>query len=119
LLELALAVAREIIGREVTLDPALVEGALGDAVGQVNEATRLVARVNPDDLAYLQEQGVHLSGGREGAALTLMGDETIDRGGCRLETDRGNIDATLQTQMLLVRETLTLGAWEDPSGAEL
>jgi flagellar assembly protein FliH len=61
-------------------------------------------RLHPDDLAHLQE---HQATWREQAAqLEFVADPEMERGGCRLDSDRGGFDATLQTQLSTLHEAL-------------
>ena len=44
--------------------------------------------------------------------LTLEADEEIGRGGCRIKTELGDIDACIETQLRLMKNTL----WDDTPG---
>ena len=103
-LELVFRVAREIIQREVAADPAVVEHTLEQALQNLHFATKVVVRLHPDDLAHLQE---HQAAWREHTAqLEFVPDPEVERGGCRLDSDRGGFDATLQTQLSILHEAL-------------
>ena len=105
-LRLTVLVAREIIGREVALDPSLIERTLEEALQRLNEASHIVARLHPEDLAFLRERAASLPEGQRGPPLELVADESVARGGCRLDSERGSIDATLETQLRLIHEAL-------------
>lgn len=103
-LKLALCVAREIIGHEATADPTIIEHTLAQALQNLHFATKIVVRLHPDDLAHLQD---HQATWREQTAqLEFVADPEMERGGCRLDSDRGGFDATLQTQLSTLREAL-------------
>ena len=104
ILELALAIAREIIHHEVTADPTVIEQTLAQALQNLHFATKIVARLHPDDLAHLQEHQAAWQ--QQAAQLEFIADPSIERGGCRLDSDRGGFDATLQTQLATLREAL-------------
>jgi flagellar assembly protein FliH len=104
LLELACSIAREIIGHEVIADRAIIEQTLAQALQNLHFATRLVVRLHPDDLAHLQEQQAAWSD--HSARLDFVADPEIEAGGCRVNSDRGGFDATLQTQLSTLRAAL-------------
>jgi flagellar assembly protein FliH len=103
-LGLVMAVAREVIGREVAVDAAIIESTLAQALQNLHFATRIVVRVHPDDAAHLQEQLAAWQ--RQTAQVEFVADPGIERGGCRLDSDRGGFDATLQTQLETLHEAL-------------
>jgi flagellar assembly protein FliH len=97
--DLALGIAWEALckllgeaapGREALL--ALVR----ENIGRVKDQA-MVVRVNPADLATLQE---HLP------ATAFAADASIELGGCIIEAGGGWIDATLETQLTRLRQTL-------------
>lgn len=86
LLDLALSIAREVVGHEAQVDAAVVEHSLSQALQRLHFASRVLVRVHPEDHAHLlMHPEVWQAQGRE---LELVADETIDRGGCYLESDR-------------------------------
>lgn len=109
LLRLVLLVCQELLGREVAADPSIVEHTLRQALEGLDGATSVTARLHPDDVVFLQERWEALPPSERSAPLQLVADDSIRRGECRLESDRGDIDATWETQLRLVREALTWG----------
>lgn len=96
LLRLALAVARKILRRELTVDPHSLLGILKAALETINQAEVLCVRVSPEDAGQL--------GGKLGSlglpdAVEVMADRTLERGSLILDTRRGQIDASIQTQL--------------------
>ncbi|MEN6545382.1 MAG: FliH/SctL family protein [Armatimonadia bacterium] len=104
LLRLVLALAEEVIRREVAVDRTVVERTLQEALQHLHFATRVVVRVHPDDLEHLQAQ----PGLLEQCPLELawQADTEIEPGGCRLSTDRGGVDATIGTQLRNLAQAL-------------
>ena len=81
-------------------DPVAVR-ALAEALGSLPEGTAVRARLHPDDVpAAKQELSRELSQGR----LELIADDAVRRGGCRIETDAGDVDATIETAEAVVRD---------------
>ncbi len=96
LLRLSLAVARKILHRELTVDPHSLLGILKAAIASINQAELLSVRAHPDDAAALSA--------RIGAlelpdAVEILPDRTLERGSVILSTRRGQIDASIHTQL--------------------
>jgi len=96
LLKLALAVARKILRRELTVDPHSLLGILKAALETINRAEVLCVRVAPDDAAQMSGK---LAGLGLPDAVEVVGDRTLERGSVVLDTRRGQIDASIQTQL--------------------
>jgi flagellar assembly protein FliH len=92
----ATALARQVLRSELTARPELVAQVAGEAVNAVLLSARHIrVFVHPDDQA-LVEAGA-------GEALTardarLLADASLTRGGCRVESDLGQIDARIETR---------------------
>lgn len=105
LVQLALAVARKIVQREIDLAPETVAGIVRQALGRVEHAARIRIRLNPDDLTLLTEISPPLMAGRpEAGRVVLEADEGVTRGGCLIETDSGEVDARIERQFQVVEE---------------
>lgn len=107
---LTLAIAREIVGHEVRTDPAIIESTLTQALQNLHFASRIVVHLHPQDLAYLEDHPGPWQ--QQTAQLEFVGDPDVARGGCRLASDRGGIDATLETQLRTLHEALTIAYGE-------
>jgi flagellar assembly protein FliH len=111
LVTLALRVAEKILRRRLDEHPdaivPMVEEALEAARGY--RGGHLVVRVNPADAPALEGFRQRLLE-RDGRwkSLEIAAVETMARGGCRIETDFGTIDASVETQ-LAAMEQLLLG----------
>ncbi len=92
--ELALAIARRILRRELHIDPEAVLGLVKAAMEKANQREVTEIRVHP---AHAEVVRAHLT--RIGApeALELVPDPTLEPGAVVLETARGLIDASIET----------------------
>ncbi|MCA9522966.1 MAG: hypothetical protein KC609_18450 [Myxococcales bacterium] len=100
-IELALALARQIVQREIELDPHVVRDLVGEHLASLQQRQGLTVVVHPDDLALIRE---YLAT-RE-PLVAVESDDRISRGGCRLEAPDVLIDATLETRFELLRDAL-------------
>ena len=105
LVQLALAVARKIVGSEVSLGPEAVTRIIRQALGRVEHAGRITIKLNPADLELLADiKPQLLSGLPEAGRAAFEADEGIARGGCLIETDGGEVDARIERQFQVVEE---------------
>lgn len=95
-LKLALAVARRVLHRELTVDPESILGVVKAAIDRVDARDLHRVRVNPDDLPILQK---HLAAAGLPARLEVVADPALERGGVLVETARGTLDASIGSQL--------------------
>jgi flagellar assembly protein FliH len=89
---LALAVARHLIQREVTLDPTIVRDLVQQAVELVPHDVTVEIRLNPDDLAALGDRLNHMGAGGRAIHTQWMADSALGRGSFLLETPLRVVD---------------------------
>ncbi len=98
--KMALAIAERVVKREVSLDEGLVLRQIHEATKRVVGVERIKLRVNPKDEEYVRDHRPGILTSTDAVReLVIEGDETIERGGCILESDSGNVDALIATQM--------------------
>ncbi|MGE5552344.1 MAG: FliH/SctL family protein [Betaproteobacteria bacterium] len=99
-LKLVRKVAERIIRAEVRLDPNVVERAIDASLALVAERSQVLIRVNPEDLTRAREGVPHfLRYFSPSAVLEVCADSRVTQGGCLIETNAGNIDARVETQL--------------------
>jgi len=108
----ATELARQVVRSELNVRPALVVQVAQEAVDAVLMTARhITVQVHPDDHA-LVAQGCEEVLAARGARL--LSQPALPRGGCRVESDAGVIDARVATRW--AQATLALGtavAWDD------
>jgi flagellar assembly protein FliH len=107
LLELALAVARKIVQRLPSVEPAVVAEQVAKAIDYVMRPGDVTIRIHPEDRAAVAEalpQMVARATKVEHA--TLVDDDQVSRGGCVLDYGHGQVDATLDGQLDRIAEAL-------------
>ena len=103
---LAVAVARQIVGRELRGDAETVGELVRRAVQEFPVDQPLVIRVHPADLAMLSESGADADVA-SGRAARWLGDERVGRGGCVVEGRDRIIDGRVDTALERVYRRLT------------
>lgn len=93
---LALAMARRVLRRQIVMDEEALLGLVKAAFENVSLREVTEVRVHPQFVARLQG---HLN--RIGApeAIRIQGDPGLEIGGVIVETGRGSLDASIDTQM--------------------
>lgn len=97
LVNLALAIAKQLVRRELKTDPSQVIAVVRETVGLLPAAARDVrVHLHPEDAAVVREKLATPSTDR---AWSLVEDPVMTRGGCRVTTDTAQIDARLETRI--------------------
>jgi flagellar assembly protein FliH len=97
LVQLALAIARKILHREVQIDPLLLTGLVHVALEKLGAGTRVRLRANPADIHFWNEYFARAAQG--GVVPELVGDAALPQGECALETEVGSTQISLDTQL--------------------
>jgi len=102
--ELAVAVARRVLRRELHVDPEALLGLVKAAMEKASQREMTEVRVHPSHAALVR---AHLA--RIGApeAIEVVADASLEPGAVILETARGTIDASLETQLEEINRGLT------------
>jgi flagellar biosynthesis/type III secretory pathway protein FliH len=107
MLEFAIELARKIVGRVAECDPRAAQANLGKALELAVAGGGVTVLVSPAQLEMLQGHAAELVEVlRLRGRVNLRGDETVGRGGVRLLSRQGEIDATIRTQLDNVVEAL-------------
>lgn len=91
LVDLAFAIARRVLRREIGVDARATRAIASACMAEAGGAPVKRIWVHPDDVEAVRE-GV-------GADIEVEGDETMTRGGAVLETERGRLDGSIEAQL--------------------
>ena len=111
IVELALAVARRVVHREVSLDRNLMIAIVRVALDRLGESAHVTVRLHPEEF---EATGAARVAEFAGSDITFVPDARVGRGGCRVESDMGMLDAGVDAQIQEIARAL-LG--EDHVGA--
>ena len=94
---LVISMVRQLIRREVKLDPGQIVGVVREALGILPISSRNIRVVlHPEDAELVREAYVL---GEHDQKWQIIEDPVIQRGGCRIHTDTSQIDATLDSRL--------------------
>jgi type III secretion protein L len=99
LVQLALEVARRVVGAAAERDPDVVVGSATRAIAAARHRASLTLHVNPDDLAAIGAADSRLAALAGGRAIAVVADGAVARGGAVVETEAGSVDARLEPQL--------------------
>lgn len=104
---LAIAIAKKVIQREVSLKRDIVLDSVRAALKAVVATSEVLIKVNPKDLEVINQfKGEILKGSGDVKSVSFEADEAIGRGGCVIETNYGEIDATVTGILAEIEERL-------------
>lgn len=107
LIKVAYAIAAQVLHATLEHEPEYLAGVVEAALAKVSNAQAITLKVSPYDHQLLDPLMRKRSGGAwPPPQMTIEADETIARGGCRVETETGDIDATIETQMRVLKNAL-------------
>ena len=95
-LDLALVLARQLVGEALAVRRELVRPVVSAALKQLPQSTqRIELRMHPSDVELVKPL---LEGNALGARCEIVADALVAPGGCQLETEQCAVDATLPTR---------------------
>lgn len=108
ILEISVDIARKIVKKEIEQDPQMVLETILDVLKTVSkEENRVSIRVNPSQAQLVRESLPEMiSQVGIDAKLGVVPDDTIDVGSCILYTHNGVVDASINTQLAIIKEAL-------------
>lgn len=99
-----LELARQAVRTELALQPRHIVAVAAEALGVLLMSARHVTlRLHPDDQALVAEGCAEALAARH---ARLVADPAIERGGCRVESDIGVVDAQVSTRWLRAAQSL-------------
>jgi flagellar assembly protein FliH len=109
--QLALAIARRIVRREVAADEELTMALARVALDRLGESGPATIRLHPEDYARAAARGAD---GWKAAHLEVVPDPAVTRGGCLVESPFGFVDAGIDAQFHEIARALL----DDGAGVE-
>ncbi|MBR0519350.1 flagellar assembly protein FliH, partial [bacterium] len=97
---LSVRIAEKIMRYQIDIDQGAVVNMISSALETLKQREEIVVKVNQEDYYYAKEKKSVFASMVEGLKkLDVVVDSGVDRGGCIIETDLGNIDARISTQI--------------------
>jgi flagellar assembly protein FliH len=116
-LELSCALARQVVRRELTIDPKALEPVIREALGLLaTDARAIVVRLHPADFGLLESA---LRESFAGETLLFRPDAAVPAGGCLVESGGMTVDGTLEKRWSRTVATLGLSIpWTEAEASD-
>lgn len=106
ILEISVDIARKIVKHEIEQDPEIVLSTVTDVLKTISkDEPKISIKVNPAQFNLIKSsipEILSLTGVE--TKTHVIADDTIDTGGCILLTSNGVVDATIPTQLEIIKE---------------
>lgn len=103
--DLVLAIAEKIIRSSVLQQDATLLATVDEAIHSAVKSDEFYVYVNPEDFETVQGKAAEFVAGLNGLNnLVVKKDPTVERGGCKVESDNCTVDATIASQFEIIRE---------------
>jgi flagellar assembly protein FliH len=107
IVEMVFLIAEKIIHRSVQLSPDIVLDTVRAASRHLMETDEIHLRLHPSDFEYIREIEALLDKQLTGKkSFHIVEDRTLDRGGVIVETELGEIDASIRSQIDHLKDTI-------------
>jgi len=108
ILEISIDIAKKIIKKEVELDPQVLMDTIIDVLKTVSKnEPKINIRVQPQAAQFIKDTlpTVTYQYGID-AKINIIADPSIEAGGCVLQTNNGIVDASIDTQLEIIKKAL-------------
>jgi flagellar assembly protein FliH len=103
LVRLALAIARRILHRELTVDPEALTGLVKAALGKIEMRDTYRVRTHPEHVAAVTRCLAQAGAPQK---IEVLADTSLEKGSAIFETGRGLLDASVETQLAEIQRGL-------------
>jgi len=111
ILEISVNVAKKIIKKELTTDPQIIIDTIIDVLKTVSKnEPKVTIRVKPQSVQFLKDTIPNMTYqyGIE-SKISIIADPAIEDGGCIFQTGNGIVDASIDTQLEIIKKALLTG----------
>ena len=108
ILEISVDIAKKIIKKEVESDPQVLVNTIVDVLKTVSKSEpKINIRVKPQSVQFIKDTlpNIAYQFGIE-AKINIISDPSIEEGGCIFQTNNGIVDASIDTQVDIIKKAL-------------
>ncbi len=105
--ELVMDISEKIIRHSLTEQDETIISTIKEAIQLAVKSDEIQIQINPSDLQCIEKKKQEIIDSMSGLEnIILQSDTTIDRGGCKLESSYCTVDATLTSQIKVIRDNV-------------
>lgn len=108
ILEISVDIAKKIIKRELESNPQIILDTIIDVLRKISKSeSKVVVRVKPDAVEFVKDAIPNFTYqyGIE-TQINVVADPSIDDGSCIFQTNNGIVDASIDTQLEIIKKAL-------------
>ena len=108
ILEISVDIAKKIIKKEVESDPQVLMNTIIDVLKTVSKSEpKINIRVKPQAVQFIKDTlpNIAYQFGID-AKVNIVSDPSIEDGGCIFQTNNGIVDASIDTQLEIIKKSL-------------
>lgn len=108
ILEISVDIAKTIVKKELESDPQVLINTILDVLKTVSKnESKINIRVRPQAVQFIKDTipNITYQYGID-SKINIISDPTIDEGGCILQTNNGIVDASIDTQIEIIKKAL-------------
>ena len=106
-LSLSVQISERLVAKQLDLNRETVLNIVQEALRLLADRDSFIIVANPAEVEMIRRNKnlfMHLLA--EGAGLKIIGDPDVTQGGCRVETERGQVDASLKSRWQALLQSL-------------
>ena len=105
LVDLSIEIAKKVLMQEIQADRHQIDPIVTEALSRVPDRTDVVVHLHPDDLARCEQAG-ESDEASDKNTVSFVADPKVQRGGCLLQTSRGDIESSIDGQLEEIAQAL-------------
>ncbi len=108
ILEISVDIAKKIIKKEVEQDPQVLMNTIVDVLKTVSKnEPKIIIRVKPQAVQFIKDTipNITYQYGID-SKINIVADPSIEEGGCVFQTNNGIVDASIDTQLEIIKKAL-------------
>ncbi len=105
LVDLSIEIAKKVLMQEIQADRHHIDPIVTEALSRVPNRTDVVVHLHPDDLARCEQAG-ESDEASDKSTVSFVADPKIKRGGCLLQTSRGDVESSIDGQLEEIAQAL-------------
>lgn len=108
ILEISVDIAKTIIKKELEADPQVLVNTIVEVLRTVSKnEPKIIIKVRPQSVQFIKDTipNITYQYGID-SKINIVSDPSIDEGGCVLQTNNGIVDASIDTQLEIIKKAL-------------
>ena len=97
-IDLSVSIAEKIIKKEVNRE-TIINDVLKESIKKVIGSNKIFVKLNPNDFEIINQESQAQFNNDSYNKIKFESDERIEKGGCLVETEIGNVDARISSQL--------------------